>query len=33
MEDEKSRWKRIAGIVGKSDVGRRNKARQLGLSK
>ena len=33
MEDEKSRSKRIGAIVGMSDVGCRNKARQLGLSK
>jgi hypothetical protein len=33
MEDEKSRWKRIAEVVGKSDVGCKNMAKQLGLSK
>jgi hypothetical protein len=33
MEDEKSRWKRIGLIVGKSDVGCRNTAKEMGLSK
>lgn len=32
-EDEKSRWKRIGKAMEKSDVGCRNRARQLGLSK
>jgi len=33
MEDDKARWKRIGKSMGKSDVGCRNRAKELGLSK